>query len=89
MDTEEPKSHIQRVWERMCVRACICAEGKKSNDGEYQSFRDSAGPQNSPETAVTKNRVHKIRFQHAGLKPLKRISRIPEVEAEYTAPPQF
>ena len=39
------KSHIQRVCERMCVRACMCAERKKRNDGGYESF-----PRQIPET---------------------------------------
>lgn len=35
------RSHIQeRVCERMCVRACMCTEGKKRNDDEYEYFRD-------------------------------------------------
>ena len=47
------KSHIQqRVCERICVRACMCAEGKKANDSQYQYFRDIGGPQNCPETSA-------------------------------------
>jgi len=60
------KGHIQeRVCEHMCVRACMYAEGKKRNDGEYEYFRDKTPRQwRSSEhstdisAAVTNNRMH-------------------------------
>lgn len=77
MDTEEPKSHIQEtsVCVRMCVCACICAKGKKTNDGEYQYFRDKFPRQwRSSEQSRDISAAVQIRFLHAGLEPLKRIS---------------
>jgi hypothetical protein len=48
------RSHIQkRVCQRMCVRACMCAEGKKRSDGEYEYFRDKVPRQlRSPEISA-------------------------------------
>ena len=59
------KSHITSVCERMCVRACMYAEGKKRNDGEYEYFRDkfprqwkSSKQSRDINPAMTNNRMH-------------------------------
>jgi len=63
---ETKKSHTRTsVCERMCVRACMYAEGKKTNDSEYEYFRDkfsrqwrSSEQSRDISAAVTNDRMH-------------------------------
>ena len=64
MDTEEPKVTYNNECVNVyaCMHVCVQSERKgmtvNMNISETNS-RDSGGPQNSPETAVTNGRMHK------------------------------
>jgi len=57
--------------ERVCVYVCACAKGKKTNDGEYQYFRDIFPRRWRVLRTVQRHQPSNDK-QHTGLKPLKR-----------------